>query len=134
MSRSDLKIKRKTQNGLVKNCSVAFLTGFFIFILILTVESLIILSIQIEYKYLHFFVMIATAVSALFCAVFSCVFAGKNRLLTGMSVTFVLSITEFIVLLCFNNISLSYNIYFLFPIAIFSGFTGCIIGINLKKK
>lgn len=134
MSYSDLKIKRKAQNGLMKICSVAFLIGFFIFILILTVSSFIILSIPAEYKHLHIFVMIATALSALFCAVFSCVSVGKNRLITGMSVTMMLSITEFIVLLCFNNISLSYNIYFLFPIAIFFGFVGSVIGINVKKK
>lgn len=134
MSNSDLKIKRKTQNSLIKNCSIAFLTGFFIFVLLLIVSSFLILNIVIEYRYLYLFVMFATAVSALFCALFSSIFAEKNRLATGMIVTVSLIIAEFIILLCFNNISLSNNIYFLFPVSIVFGFIGCIIGINKKKK
>lgn len=134
MSYTDFKIKRKTENGLLKSFLVSLLIGLFTFVIILAVSSLIILNVSIEYEYLYFFVLIAAGVSALICAVSACLFIKDKRLLIGMGVSVVLAITEFVLLICFNNISLSNNVYFMFPIVIFFGFIGCVIGTNIKKK
>ena len=134
MPYSDSKIKSRNNANPIKTCSIAYITGFFIFILTLASASFFVLNIPIESRHLHYFVMIATAVSAFVASLFSSLLVAKNRLGIGMGISLFLVISEFLVLLCFNNISLSGSIYVLFPIAIFFGFTGCIIGINIKKK
>lgn len=134
MPYSDLKIKSKSKNNTIKTCTISYLAGFFIFILTLAAASIFILNVHIESGHLHHFVMIATAVSAFISSLFSSIFVAKSRLAIGMGVSLLLAISEFLALLCFNNISLSGSIYFLFPIAVFFGFAGCIIGINIKKK
>lgn len=134
MPYSDSKIKSRNKTNPFKTCAIAYTTGVFIFILTLAAASIFILNMAVESEHLHYFVMIATAVSAFVASLFSSLLVAKNRLGIGMGISLFLVISEFLVLLCFNNISLSGSIYVLFPIAIFFGFTGCIIGINIKKK
>lgn len=134
MSHSDLKIKRKNENGVLKNLLISLMIGMIAFIGMMTVVSLIILNIAISQEYIYILVLIASGFSSLLGAAFACVFATGKRLITGMGLSVALAIIEFVLLLCFNNISLSNNIYFLLPTVIIFGFLGCLIGSNIKKK
>lgn len=135
MSYSDTITKKiKKESSVLKKYITAIFAGLFTFIVILTISSFIIINISIPTEYLFAFVLLSSGISAIFGSVFSCFLQTSKLLFSGMFVSAILAIIEFLVLLCFNNVSLSNFIYLLFPVVIVAGFLGCIIAINVKKK
>jgi len=135
MSYSDAIIKKsKKESSVLKKILTALFAGLFAFIAILTISSFIIINISISPEYLFAFVLLASGISAIIGSVFSCMLQTSKLLFFGMLISAILAIFEFLLLLCFNNISLSNHIYLLFPVVILSGFFGCVLGINIKKK
>lgn len=126
--------KIKKESSVAKKFITALLSGLFAFFVILTISSFIIINVSIPTEYFFAFVLLASGISSISGALFSCILLSSKLLLTGMTTSSILAIIEFLILMCFNNISLSGFIYLLFPVVIFSGFLGCVIGINIKKK
>lgn len=135
MSYSEIKTKRKkSERGVVKSALLSLSFGIFAFIAVLSISSILILNISIQSEYLYLFVLAAAGFSALVEAIIMCMFIKNKRLIFGLGLSASLSVCQFLILLCFNNASLSNTIYILFPIVIFCGFIGCVIGTNIKKK
>lgn len=124
---------KKNDRGIAKNIVISLAIGIILFIIVLSASSLIMLNVAIDSEYLFLFVLIASGISALFSAFSSSLMLKNKRLIIGISISVVLAVFEFLILLCFNNASLSNLVYLIFPIMIFCGFTGYVIGTNIKK-
>lgn len=107
--------------------------GWIIFVALLALFSLIILKSEINHSLFFLFVLGASMVSVMVGCMFVSKKAVGKKLPLGMVCCLILLITEFILLLCFNNTALSNKIYLIFPCDIVFGFIGCIIGANIRK-
>lgn len=124
----------KQESSAAKKCIIAVSFGFLIFIIVLIISSFLIMNILMPTEHLYLFVLLASGLSSISCTAFTC-FSQKHRLLFfSMISTAILAIIEFLILLCFNNLSLSAYVYFLFPIVILCSFLSCVLITNVKKK
>lgn len=134
MINSDITLKNiKKESCTVKKSALALFIGFCTFIIILTISSFIIMNISIPVEYLFVFVLIASGMSAISCSTAACMLHKHRLLLLSMIISLILSITEFLIILCFNDVRLSYYVYFLFPIVIFCSFISSAVILNIKK-
>ena len=134
MSDSDIKFRNRTENNVLKKVLISFFIGVISFVFLLAVSSLILLKVNIRSEFMYIIVLISSSISSLISAAAACLFASGKRLITGMVIALILTITEFLLILCFNNANLSDNIYLMLPSAITAGFVGCVLGSNIRKK
>lgn len=124
----------KQESGAVKKCLIALSAGFLTFITSLIISSFLIMNVLIPTEHLYLFVLLSSGLSAILCSALTC-FLQKNKLLFfSMTLTAILAIIEFLILLCFNNLSLSVYVYLLFPVVILCSFFSCLLFINVKRK
>ena len=135
MIRSDKILKNiKQESGVAKKSIIAVVSGLLMFVIVLIISSFLIMNVLIPTDNLYLFVLLASGLSAISCSVFTC-FLHKHRLLFfSMILTAILAIIEFLILLCFNNLSLSAYVYLLFPVVIICSFLSCVLITNVKKK
>ena len=123
----------KKESSVVKKSIFALLFGLLAFIFTLMISSFIIMNIYIPSEYIFIFVLIASGISAILCASIMCVLQKYRVLILSMIISVILSIIEFLILLCFNNINISGYVYLLFPIVIFFSFITNVVVLNIKK-
>ena len=124
----------RQESGVSKKSIIAVAFGFLVFIMTLAISSFFIMNVLIPTEYLYLFVLLASGLSAISCSTLIC-FLQKHRLLFfSMILTTILAIIEFLILLCFNNLSLSAYVYLLFPVVIICSFLSCVLITNVKKK
>lgn len=128
------KNNNSTERGYAKNIILSLLIGIISFVAVLAIFSVLILNVYIETGYLYLFVLIGAGISSFTTTVSICRFTLQKKLILSLSASVLLAIIEFLIILCFNNASLSNFVYLLFPIVIIFGFTGCVIGTNIRKK
>ena len=126
--------KVNVKNGTINHMLKGFIAGLLSFIILIAVFSLVVLKSSIPEKYFFILVLAASAVSSLIGSLAACFKNKSKNLIIGMSVAIILLLTEFIILLCFNNANLSNSVYLMFPSALALGFIGCIIGANIRTK
>ena len=129
------KSKTKTlNNSIINNTLKGMMAGIVSFTVFLAIFSLVILKTDIESRLFFIFILITVGLSAFIGSFFTSAAAKKTRLLNGLLTTLILLVLEFILLLCFNNASLSVKVYLMIPIGILLGFIGGALGSNLRKK
>ncbi len=126
------KNKQKMKNPIIEFIK-SFSVGSVTFVLLIAISSLIIMNFDFPDKYLSAFVFAASAIAAFTTGLFASTTVKQNRLLFGMINIVVITVIHFLVLLCFNNVSLSSRIYLIFPLSLTLGFLGCLTGIKTKK-
>ncbi len=109
------------------------LSGVIAFIICLSAFSLIILKTNISEQYFFLMTLVCGGLSSFVGSLFAVRKAGSKKLPCGMFTAVFLLIVEFLLLLCFNKATMSNYIYLMFPISLFFGFIGCVIGINIRK-
>ena len=109
------------------------LSGVIAFIVFLSAFSLMILKTNIPEQYFFLMTLVCGGLSSFIGSLFASRKAGSKKLLCGMFTAVFLLIAEFLLLLCFNKASMSNYIYLMFPISLFLGFIGCVIGTNIRK-
>lgn len=137
MSYSDIKIKKRKRANEKSTGAIillAYFSGIVSFAIMLSVFSIVIMNYHTANSMLQFYVLICSGVSSLIVSLAASMSVKTKRLIYGMAVAIVTGITEFLILLCFNNSGLTGQVYILFPIVIVMGFVGCVIGTNIKKK
>lgn len=134
MQKNKVKSKNHSANSITKNTLLGVIGGFIIFIIATICFSAIVLKTTIDNKIFFIFVLISACLSSTIGSFITAITAKKTRFLNGMLSTLLITGAEFIILLCFNNSSLSLKIYFLIPINIFTGFIGSAIGSNIQKR
>lgn len=117
-----------------KSLLFSFFAGIFTFVAFLAVFSVVIMNFLIDKELFFLFVLLSSGISSFVCSITACRLSAQKKLIFSMSSSIILSVAEFLTILCFNNASLSNFVYFLFPIVIFFGFVGCVIGINVRKR
>ena len=125
------KTKREINNLTVLSLSVFI--SFLVFVFMLAVFSVIVMKNHTENSLLQVYVIISSGVSTLFAGLICSYSVKTKRLIYGMFSGIFVVICQFLILLCFNNVSMSWHIYFLIPVAIITSFSGCLAGINIKK-
>lgn len=123
-----------TSNSIFANILKGLITGITTFLVVLAVFSLIILKTDISGSLFYIFVLITVGLSAFFGSFVTAVCAKKSRLIIAMFTALFLLSMSFILLLCFNNASLSVKIYLSAPIAVLFGFIGGVTGSNIRRK
>ena len=123
----------KKESSVAKKSILSLFFGLVAFIFALVISSFIIMNIYIPSEYIFIFVLIASGISAILCATMMCVLQKHRVLILSMIISVILSIIEFLILLCFNNINLSGYVYLLFPIVIFFSFVTNVVVLNIKK-
>lgn len=129
--------KRKTKlssNSIFGNTLKGVMTGVISYIVLLSIFSLIILKTNIPSNLFFIFILISIGISVFIGSTFSSFIAKKSRFLNGMLTDVILIVIDFVLLLCFNNASLSVKIYLIIPVAIIFGFFGSAIGSNIRKR
>lgn len=109
------------------------LFGVVVFVVCLSVFSLLILKINIPEEYFFLMMLVCGALSSLTGSLRASLKAGRKKLFSGMVTALFLLIVEFLLLLCFNKAGMSNLIYLMFPVSLVFGFIGCIIGSNIRK-
>lgn len=129
------KIKHQSSaNPTLKGILRGFIAGITCFIISTSICSLVILKNEIRQDLFFIFVLICAGISSFFCALITASSVKKSRLIFALASAVVLLITEFTVLLCFNNASLSVKVYLIVPVMILFAVFGGIIGSNLRLK
>lgn len=108
--------------------------GLTVFILILAVSSLIVLDTDIKSSFFFVLILINVGISSFAGASVTAICAKKSRLIISMFTVLILLSIIFLLLLCFNNASLSVRIYLIVPTSILSGFIGGVTGSNIRRK
>ena len=131
---SCVKSKNTSTLNIFNKIFYSTLIGIAIFIILLAVSSLLILNINIQSDRLYILILVTSRISVIVGATCGSFTASGKRLISGMTVTLILTVIEFVLLSCFNNIAISNKIIIIFPIAVISGFIGSITGTNVIKK
>lgn len=132
----NVKVRKNTgtsDSNLIKTAAISLFSGVLTFVTFLAVFSVLIMNVNIDKNYLFLFVLISSGVSAFISSIAVCRLSSQKKLVFSLAVAIVLSVAEFLVMLCFNNASLSNLVYLLFPVAIIFGFVGCVAGMNIRK-
>lgn len=129
-----LKSKNTKSSSAFINILKGLITGLLIFFLFLSVFSITIINTDISDRYLYLFILISSAFSEFSGSFITGLFQRKSRVIIATTTSIILLIFTFILLLCFNNASLSVRIYLLIPVALVFGFTGSLAGANSRKK
>lgn len=134
MQKSKKQIRKKSVNNSFSISLIkGILSGIAGYVIFLALFSVVILKSNISNDNYFIMVLISSCVSSVVAAVVSSISIQKSKLVTGMLSTIIVTIIQFIILLCFNNIDLSVKVYLMFPINIVIGFLGSIIGTNIKR-
>ncbi len=129
------KSKRSTANNSVLiNTLTGIISGETIFILFLALSSLVILNTTVNKELFFIFVLGSSGISVLAGSIFSSIKAKKGKFLNGLLTSLILLVSQFLLLICFNNALLSVKIYLLVPLTALSGFAGSAVGSNVKRK
>lgn len=131
---SGVKTKNKSNSTILSKILYSTITGILIFVILLAVSSLLILNIFIPSEYLYILILIASGLSVITGSAFGSFTANTKKLFFGMAVALTLTVIEFILLLCFNNIAISEKIIMILPVSVISGFIGSVAGANIIKK
>lgn len=131
---SGVKTKSKSNGTILSRILYSVIAGILIFVILLAVSSLLILNIFIPSEYLYILILISSGISVITGAATGSFLAPAKRLFFGMAVTLTLTVIEFTLLLCFNNIEISSNIIIILPVAVIAGFIGSVTGVNIIKK
>ncbi len=131
-----VKVKSRKSKKEMNNISVLIMSvvlSFAVFGLMLVLFSFYIMRTHTEVGVLQLFVIIAAGVSTLFSGFLSSFSIKSKRLIFGMLSGIFVAVCEFLILLCFNNAALTWQVYYLIPVAIITSFVGCLTGTNLKN-
>ena len=131
---SGVKTKNKSNSTILSKILYSTITGILIFVILLAVSSLLILNIFIPSEYLYILILIASGLSVIAGSAFGSFTANTKKLFFGMAVALTLTVIEFVLLLCFNNIAISEKIIMILPVSVISGFIGSVAGVNIIKK
>ena len=131
---SGVKQKNKSNNNVVSKILYSAITGIVVFIILLAVSSLLILNILIPSERLYILILVASGISVIIGSACGSFTAYGRKLFFGMTVTLILTVIEFILLLCINNIAISINIIMMLPVSVISGLIGSVTGANIIKK
>lgn len=127
------KRTRSTNNSFFMCVLKGASAGLISFVIALALSSLIVINSNITTNSFYIIVLIASALAAVLCAIITALSSAKNRLVTGMVAVIIITLIQFLILLCFNNADLSVKIYYMFPIDVAAGFLGCIAGSNIRR-
>ena len=132
MQKSKKQIKT-IENSLTMCLFKSVLIGIFGFVIFLAIFSIVILESDFFGDKFFIMVLIASFLSVMIASITSSVLIKKGKFVAGMFSAIIITIAEFIVFLCFNNIDLSVKVYLMFPIDIISGVIGSVAGSNIRR-
>ena len=110
-----------------------FIAGVAAYLILIMISSAVILNVSIQNKYLFLFMLASAGVSAIVGSSLTAKSAPSKKLPLGMAASVILLILQMIILMCFNNASMSNLVYLNIPVNLILGFIGCIIGSNIRK-
>ncbi len=126
-------VKQKKELNSISVIMMSVFLSFAVFVFMLIIFSFYIMKTHTQISVLQLFVIIASGISTLFSGFLSSYAIKSKKLIFGMLSGIFVAVCEFLILLCFNNASLTWQVYFLIPVAIITSFVGCLTGINIKK-
>lgn len=128
-----MKKNKKIKHRKVVNYSLtgSILRGVIIgiigFVFFLSIFSILILIFNIPSDNFIVMVLVASALSVIVSFLTVSNLICNNKLIAGMLSVFIVTIIQFFILLCFNNIDLSVKVYLMFPVNLVVAFIGSII-------
>ena len=134
-----MSIKIKNNKKKTKGTSLpmallkGFIAGMAVYLILMMISSAVILNVSIQNKYLFLFMLASASVSAMVGSSLTAKSASSKKLPLGIATSVILLILQMIILMCFNNTSMSNLVYINIPVNLIFGFIGCIIGSNIRK-
>lgn len=131
--KNNKKKTKTTSSSLPLAVLKGFIAGMAAYLILIMISSAVILNVSIQNKYLFLFMLASAGVSAVVGSALTAKSAPSKKLPLGMAASVILLILQMIILMCFNNTSMSNLVYLNIPVNLIFGFIGCIIGSNIRK-
>ncbi len=134
MSDSGFYSNKKEVKKVITMLFIPYFSGCVSFFLLLSAFSFIILNVALGNNWLQSFVLIASGCSIMVTSIIVCCFTKRKRVVTSSVLSFLLMISEYILILGFNHENLINMIYLMFPVGIISDFLGLLVSQLFIKK
>ena len=134
MSDSGFNKNKKELKNIMTIFFLPYFSGCVAFFLLLSVFSFTILNVSLARNWLTGFMLIASGGSVMVTSIIACCFIKRKRIVVSSLLSFLLMISEYILILGFNHENFSNTIYLIFPVCIVSVFLGFIICQFLIKR
>ena len=114
--------------------SKLYIAGIAAFLAILSIFSVLVMNMHTSDELLQLYVIADGAAVSFIISLICCTKIQNKRLICGLSLSALTAISEFILILCFNNADICPQTYILIPAVMILSFMGCISGCNIRIK
>ena len=111
-----------------------YAVGIILFLTILAIFSVVVMNVDTTQTLMQIYVFADAAIVSFVVSLLSCMVFQSKKLLSGMIIAVMTGVSEFLLLISFNNTNMDVRIYIMIPVILIFSFVGCVSGCNIKLK